>query len=76
MENTLKALGITAINEGCSTGSTWFSGGSELTSYSPVDGKAIAKVKTATRADFDKVLATAKEAFLYWREIPAPRRGE
>jgi len=76
MENTLKALGIKAINEGCSTGSAWFSGGAELTSYSPVDGKAIAKVKTATRADFDKVLATAKEAFLYWREIPAPRRGE
>ena len=76
MEKTLKALGIKDSNEGCSTGSTWFSSGPELTSYSPVDGKAIAKVKTATRADFDKVLATAKEAFLFWREIPAPRRGE
>ena len=76
MEKTLKALGIKDSNEGCSTCSTWFSSGPELTSYSPVDGKAIAKVKTATRADFDKVLATAKEAFLFWREIPAPRRGE
>ncbi len=76
MENTLKVLGINKINEGCSTGSNWFSGGEEIISYSPVDGKEIARVKAATRSDFDKVLAKAKEAFIYWREIPAPRRGE
>jgi aldehyde dehydrogenase (NAD+) len=76
MQNTLKALGIQDINEGCSTGSNWFSGGSQLDSYSPVDGKLIARVKTATQDDYDKVMAAAQSAFLFWREMPAPKRGE
>lgn len=76
MENVLKALGIKEVNEGCSTGANWFSGGSEIESYSPVDGKLIGKVKSATKADYLKIVATANEAFKYWREIPAPKRGE
>lgn len=76
MEKVLKALGIKEINEGCSTGKNWFSGGEIIESYSPVDGKLIAKVKSATKADYDKVMKTAHEAFLQWRTIPAPKRGE
>jgi aldehyde dehydrogenase (NAD+) len=76
MEKTLKALGLKEINEGCSTGSKWFSSGELMESISPVDGKLIAKVKTATKEDFEKVLTSAKEAFIFWREIPAPKRGE
>lgn len=76
MEKVLKALGIKEINEGCSTGKNWFSGGEVIESYSPVDGKLIAKVKSATKADYDKVMKTAHEAFLQWRTIPAPKRGE
>src|SRR6218665_3539741 len=76
MENTLKALGIKDINEGCSTGSKWFAGGSELDSYSPVDGKLIAKVKTATQGDYQKTIGAPMEAFKYWRNVPAPKRGE
>lgn len=76
MEKVLKALGIKEINEGCSTGKNWFSGGEIIESYSPVDGKLIAKVKSATKADYDKVMKTAHEGFLQWRTIPAPKRGE
>jgi aldehyde dehydrogenase (NAD+) len=76
MQTTLKALGLNDINEGCSTGNDWFSSGSILESYSPVDGKLIAKVKTATTDDYTKIINSAKSAFLYWREIPAPKRGE
>jgi aldehyde dehydrogenase (NAD+) len=76
MEKTLKALGLKDINEGCSTGSKWFANGEIIESYSPVDGKLIAKVKGATKADFDQVVAAAQAAFLQWREIPAPKRGE
>src|SRR5690606_37361212 len=54
----------------------WFANGEILDSYSPVDGKLIAKVKTASKEDFDKILKTAGDAFLFWREIPAPKRGE
>jgi aldehyde dehydrogenase (NAD+) len=76
MQKTLKALGLKEINEGCSTGQNWFSGGEILESYSPVDGKLIAQVKTATQEDYQKVVRTADEAFKYWRTVPAPKRGE
>lgn len=76
MQSTLKALGLKDINEGCSTGQNWFSNGDLLESYSPVDGKLIGKVKTATKEDYQKVIKTAREAFMYWRTIPAPKRGE
>ncbi|MGZ4041961.1 MAG: L-piperidine-6-carboxylate dehydrogenase [Bacteroidia bacterium] len=76
MQNVLKSLGIKGINEGCSTGNNWFSGGTVIESYSPVDGKLIGKVKSATKSDYTKVIATALEAFKYWREVPAPKRGE
>ncbi len=76
MQNTLKALGLKDTNEGCSTGADWFSNGEVLESYSPVDGKLIGKVKTANKADYQKIISAAKSAYSYWREVPAPKRGE
>ncbi len=76
MENFLKSLGIKEVNEGCSTGLNWFSSGEVIESHSPVDGKLIGKIKTATKADYNKVIGAASEAFLFWRTIPAPKRGE
>lgn len=76
MEKVLKALGIKELNEGCSTGQNWFSGGEAIESVSPVNGKLIAKVKTATKADYEKIIKVASAAFVFWRVIPAPKRGE
>jgi aldehyde dehydrogenase (NAD+) len=76
MQNTLKALGLKEINDGCSTGKNWFASGDILESYSPVDGKLIGKVKSATKADYSKVVTAANQAFKYWRQVPAPKRGE
>jgi aldehyde dehydrogenase (NAD+) len=76
ISKTLQALGIKETNAGCSTGSDFFASGAEMESYSPVDGKLIATVKGATQADYDKAIKTACEAFLYWRTVPAPKRGE
>ena len=47
IENELKELGISSENLGTSTGNTWFGEGDELSSYSPVDGKLIGKVKSS-----------------------------
>ena len=47
-----------------------------LTSFSPVDGELIGKVKTTTKKDYEKVIATASLAFKSWRKTPAPQRGE
>lgn len=76
INDALKALGIKEINEGTSTGSNNFSSGEVIESYSPVDGALIGKVKTTSKADFEKVMETATEAFQFWRKKPAPFRGE
>jgi len=54
----------------------WFGKGEELSSYSPVDGKLIGKVKSSTKDDYEEVIKKAQVAFKEWRMIPAPKRGE
>tara|TARA_R100001369_G_scaffold30236_2_gene53902 strand:+ start:23799 stop:25352 length:1554 start_codon:yes stop_codon:yes gene_type:complete len=76
IHEALKKLGVEAINNGTSTGSNNFSSGSELSSYSPVDGALIGKVRTTSKEDYDKVMGAATNAFKIWRTKPAPQRGE
>ena len=77
MSNFLKTLKIQAKNPGVSTGTTWLSSAGEtISSYSPVDGKLIGSVTSADRKAYDAVINKASQAFLAWKEWPAPRRGE
>ena len=76
MTQALETLGIKAINEGTSTGIHFFSNGNLLDSFSPVDGKLIASVKTSTKEDYEKAMQSATEAFKIFRMMPAPQRGE
>lgn len=77
MKNVLRALKIKAVNDGLSTGiESWVGNGRMLSSYSPVDGALIGKVRQATHDDYEKVVTKAEEAFKIWREVPAPKRGE
>ncbi|MFO0323114.1 MAG: aldehyde dehydrogenase family protein [Bacteroidota bacterium] len=76
MDKVLKSLGIKDLNIGCSTGANFFANGDVIESYSPVDGKLIAKVQVGTEQDYEKIVKTALQAFLIWRNIPAPKRGE
>lgn len=46
------------------------------TSFSPVDGALIAQISTTQKTDYEKVVAQAQSAFLIWRKVPAPKRGE
>ncbi|MGE4065114.1 MAG: aldehyde dehydrogenase family protein [Rhodospirillaceae bacterium] len=43
---------------------------------SPIDGGVIARVPVDTAATVNAKLEAAAAAFIRWREIPAPRRGE
>ena len=73
----LKSLQIKNKNSGVSTGTKWYSGtGKEIISASPVDGKQIGSVSSCDPALFGKVVKTAEAAFLQWRHVPAPKRGE
>ena len=76
IEEALEQLGIKAVNKGTSTGKNWFSDSEEFASYSPVDGKLIAKVTTTSKADYEKVMESATTAFKTWKMKPAPQRGE
>ena len=78
ISDILKRLHINDINPAFSTGSFW--GDSEnnetRTIHSPVDGKAIAAVQVAGVSEYQQVIAKASEAFVKWRTVPAPKRGE
>ncbi|MEM9687190.1 MAG: aldehyde dehydrogenase family protein [Bacteroidota bacterium] len=76
LQETLQQLSIKDINEGTSTGSQWFSEGEAIASYSPVDGARIGTVKTTSKADYERVIKTAEEAFKSFKLMPAPQRGE
>ena len=74
----LKILGIDKNNFGSSTGQFWNKTKSEgeLKVHSPVDGKLIASVYQGSEKDYEKIINSMEEAFLVWRLIPAPQRGE
>ncbi len=74
----LKKLGISKSNFGASTGQKWLQTKSEgkLKIHSPVDGKYIASVHQGSEKDYEKIIKSMEEAFLVWREVPAPARGE
>ena len=72
----LKELGLKETNNGTSTGSTNFSNGEIIESYSPVDGRLIGKVIATSKEDYEKVMHSATKAYQSFRNIPAPQRGE
>ena len=72
----LKELNILNHQNGCSTGSKWFANGKKNISYSPVNGEKIAQIVEASKTDYKKVVLVAKEAFVKFRKIPAPIRGD
>ncbi|NNM22323.1 MAG: aldehyde dehydrogenase family protein [Flavobacteriaceae bacterium] len=76
IEEALEKLGIEPVNSGTSTGNKWFPGGTEIASYSPVDGQLIGKVTTTSKEEYEQVIASATSAFKTWRTTPAPQRGE
>lgn len=78
IENVLTHFGIKPVNESISSGRQWVTPlGSETRKViSPVDGKEIASVVFATQSEYEHIIKVAQEAFLTWRKVPAPRRGD
>jgi L-aminoadipate-semialdehyde dehydrogenase len=72
----LSALNLDAVNAGaCARG--WIAAaGPELASHNPASREVIATVRQADAAAYDRVASVAHEAFLSWRMVPAPKRGE
>jgi aldehyde dehydrogenase (NAD+) len=50
--------------------------GADLVVRSPIDGRALATLDEASVADAKAAIGRAHAAFLKWRSVPSPRRGE
>ena len=72
----LEKLKIESSQEGCSAGDQWHGEGKSISSHSPIDGSLLGAVKTATVEDYESIIDKAEHAFLTFRTIPAPKRGE
>ena len=60
----LVRLGVTAPSNG------------PLVVHTPLTGEVIAQLPTITAAQTDQAIARSHSAFLAWRIVPAPKRGE
>jgi aldehyde dehydrogenase (NAD+) len=76
IKTILKNLAVEPKQKGCSTGGQWMGSGSEIAAVSPVDGSLLGSVQTATVEDYENLIERAEHAFLSFRKIPAPQRGE
>ena len=73
----LSSLGISNNAIGLFVGSAEQSGcGPKMEVYSPIDGHLIHCVGSSDLSDVQNGCESAHSAFLRWREVPAPRRGE
>src|SRR5213082_763886 len=75
MKTPLEKLGLTDDNAGVFDGE-WRGGGPTFDKISPIDGRRLASVHTASDDDYDRAISRAHEAFLKWRTTPGPVRGD
>jgi aldehyde dehydrogenase (NAD+) len=79
MNDVLSRLGLEALNPG-----TWSSDGGWLVdpaaprvdSLNPATGQVIASIAATTAAQYEQLMAAAREVAREWRTVPAPKRGE
>lgn len=76
IQNILRELNIQSTNPGVMIGTEAFGSGPVIESISPVDGKVIASLTSATEEEYERVIVAAQAAFVEWRNVPAPKRGE
>jgi aldehyde dehydrogenase (NAD+) len=75
MSSLLKRLGLADENPGVFSGE-WIGSGAVSQKVSPIDGQVVATVREATAEDYEAAVSHAAAAFLKWRTVPAPVRGE
>src|SRR2546430_2315284 len=71
----LSKLGLEGDNPGAFCGE-WMGSGKLLKTVSPINGEVLATVRMATPDQYERTVQRAQDAFLKWRTVPAPKRGE
>jgi aldehyde dehydrogenase (NAD+) len=76
-QDLLERLGIEKLNQGAFSGLDHVDcRGEALDSISPPDGKVLATIRQADPSSYEKIAQAAQAAFMLWRDVPAPKRGE
>ena len=76
-QSVLQKLGISSNPSGVGVGGRWMAArGEPLKVRSPIDGRTLATIQSASDADVQSAIDAASEAFKRWRLVPAPHRGE
>jgi len=75
MQSVFEKLALSEENSGVFNGE-WSGGGAKIDKLSPIDGKKLASVRTASDDDYRKTISRAQEAFEKWRKTPGPVRGD
>jgi aldehyde dehydrogenase (NAD+) len=70
-----KNLDLKKENHGVFDGK-WHGSGSRLASLTPIDGSVLAYVKQANVSESKRAVLNAEKAFLEWKKVPAPKRGD
>ncbi len=78
MKQILSRLGLDDVNAGTWSGSQALQADDAplIDSFNPSTGERIASVRSTTKQEYETILRNAQEAFLEWRKVPAPVRGE
>src|SRR6185437_3828981 len=76
VRDLLSRLGIEAANAGACARDWIETAGPEIASHNPDDWSVLASVRSASKSDYDGVIAESSEVFQRWRMAPAPLRGE
>lgn len=78
-QGILAAFNIGKCNPGGFNG-TWLSGKAPLDLRTPINGQNLARVESISTLDtylgYSRISEAAHRAFLEWRQVPAPKRGD
>jgi aldehyde dehydrogenase (NAD+) len=72
----LKKFGCSSRLSGTAIGNEWFKSDNLLASFSPNDGTKIADVEQTTPEQLETIIKRSQAAFVKFRDVPAPKRGE
>src|SRR5438874_11778500 len=75
MQSVFEILALSEDNPGVFNGE-WRGSGGKIDKISPIDGKKLASIRTASDDDYQTSVARAQEAFEQWRKTPGPVRGD
>jgi len=78
MKNILDRLGLEPVNPGTWSGAESMSSDSAplIESINPANNELIASVRATTADEYEAVVKNARAAYMEWRKIPAPVRGD